>query len=124
MHPIRPISVYGQSKWALEGYLRMLLPESIPLKVLRLANVYGPRQDPYGEAGVVSIFAARMVRGEPVVIYGDGEQTRDFVYVEDIARAHDLALLEPKAFTANISSAVASPSTSFSAYWPKKVALA
>ena len=64
--------------------MRLLLPESIPLKVLRLANVYGPRQDPHGEAGVVSIFGARMARGDRAVIFGDGKQTRDFIYVGDV----------------------------------------
>ena len=54
---------------------------------LALANVYGPRQDPHGEAGVVAIFADRLLRGEPVTIFGDGEQTRDFVYVDDVVDA-------------------------------------
>ena len=103
-HPIRPISPYGLSKWTLELYLRILLPTSIPLKVLRLANVYGPRQDPEGEAGVVSIFGLRMLRGEPITIFGDGEQTRDFVYVGDVARAHELAQEVSEPVTVNISS--------------------
>ncbi|HUZ01984.1 MAG TPA: NAD-dependent epimerase/dehydratase family protein [Thermomicrobiaceae bacterium] len=105
-HPIRPQSAYGLSKWTLEQYLRLLLPASIPLKVLRLANVYGPRQDPFGEAGVVAIFAERMVRGSEVVIFGDGEQTRDFVYVADVADAHTLALAASDSLTVNVSSAV------------------
>lgn len=103
-HPIRPMSAYGLSKWTLEQYLKILLPAEIPLKVLRLANIYGPRQDPYGEAGVISIFAARMIQDEPVYIFGDGEQTRDFVYVGDVARAHDLALKASDRLTVNISS--------------------
>lgn len=104
-HPIRPMSAYGLSKWTLEQYLKILLPPEIPLKVLRLANIYGPRQDPYGEAGVISIFAARMIHDQPVYVFGDGEQTRDFVYVGDVARAHDLALQTTQALTVNISSA-------------------
>ncbi len=104
-HPIRPMSAYGLSKWTLEQYLKILLPAEIPLKVLRLANIYGPRQDPYGEAGVISIFAAKMIQDEPVLIFGDGEQTRDFVYVGDVARAHDLALQASEPLTVNISSA-------------------
>ncbi len=103
-HPIRPMSAYGLSKWTLEQYLKILLPAEIPLKVLRLANIYGPRQDPYGEAGVISIFAARMLQDQPVYVFGDGEQTRDFVYVGDVARAHDLALSAPDSLTVNISS--------------------
>jgi UDP-glucose 4-epimerase len=103
-HPIRPLSPYGLSKWTLECYLKIVLPASIRLKVLRLANIYGPRQDPFGEAGVIAIFGARMLRGEPVMIYGDGEQTRDFVYVGDVARAHQLALGAAEPFTVNVSS--------------------
>ena len=102
-HPIRPESPYGLSKWTLEQYLTMLAPPSLPLKVLRLANIYGPRQDPHGEAGVIAIFAGRMAQNEPVMIFGDGEQTRDFVYVGDVVRAHDLALAHPDSFAVNIS---------------------
>jgi len=103
-HPIRPMSAYGLSKWTLECYLRLLLPPSTLLKVLRLSNIYGPRQDPNGEAGVVAIFGSRMLRGEDVTIFGDGEQTRDFLYVGDVARAHELALRVQRPFTVNLSS--------------------
>ena len=106
-HPIRPVSAYGLSKWTLECYLRMLLPDSLPLKVLRLANVYGPRQDPEGEAGVVAIFGQSILRSDPVTIFGDGEQTRDFVYAEDAARAHELAQRASESVTVNIGSAAA-----------------
>src|SRR5947209_7997912 len=58
---------------------------------LALANVYGPRQDPHGEAGVVAIFAAKMLAGEPPTIFGDGEQTRDYVFVDDVVHAFALA---------------------------------
>jgi UDP-glucose 4-epimerase len=103
-HPIRPISPYGLSKWTLEYYLRLLLPGSIILKVLRLANVYGPRQTPEGESGVISIFGPRMLSNDTVTIYGDGEQTRDFVYVSDVARAQELAQRTVGPLTVNIGS--------------------
>ncbi len=105
-HPIRPISPYGLSKWTLEQYLPILLPESMGVKVLRPANVYGPRQDPHGESGVVAIFASRMVRGEPVTIFGDGGHTRDYVYVSDVVDAHHLALESGESFTVNIGTGV------------------
>lgn len=102
-HPIRPISPYGLSKWTLECYAQLLLPPAIALKILRLSNIYGPRQDPNGEAGVVAIFGAGMLRGDEVTIYGDGKQTRDFLYVGDVARAHELAVRAPGPFTVNVS---------------------
>ena len=105
-HPIRPISPYGLSKWTLEQYLPILLPQSMGVKVLRPANVYGPRQDPHGESGVVAIFAYRMARGEPVVIFGDGEHTRDYVYIADVVDAHELALGSGESLTVNIGSGV------------------
>jgi UDP-glucose 4-epimerase len=83
--PHRPLSPYGVSKKAAIDYLvayREL--HSLEFAALALANVYGPRQDPHGEAGVVAIFAERILKGESVVIFGDGEQTRDFVYVDDV----------------------------------------
>lgn len=101
-HPIRPISGYALSKWTSEYYFRMMLPDSIPLKVLRLANVYGPRQNPHGEAGVVAIFVRRMLDGEPVRIFGDGEQTRDYVYVEDVVAAHDAAMNYRESIVVNV----------------------
>ena len=83
-----PLSPYGVSKKAAIDYLvayREL--HALEFCALALANVYGPRQDPHGEAGVVAIFAERLLRGEPVTIFGDGEQTRDFVYVDDVVDA-------------------------------------
>jgi len=100
---IRPISPYGLSKWTFEQYLRVLAPETITVKVLRLANVFGPRQDPKGEAGVIGIFGLRMLKGQPVTIYGDGEQTRDFIFVTDVARAHEKAQLHNGPVTVNVS---------------------
>ncbi len=92
-HPINPICQYGASKHTVEHYLFMYnVNYGLNYTVLRYPNVYGPRQDPHGEAGVVAIFTGKMLAGEPVVIYGDGEQTRDFVYVGDCAFANYLAV--------------------------------
>ncbi len=92
-HPIMPLSPYGVSKHTVEHYLYFYRQvHGLAYTVLRLANVYGPRQDPFGEAGVVAIFTQRMLDGEQVVIYGSGEQERDFVFVVDCARAALLAL--------------------------------
>lgn len=86
--PHRPLSPYGVSKKAVIDYLvayRKLY--SLEFCALALANVYGPRQDPHGEAGVVAIFARHLVDGTPATVFGDGEQTRDFVYVDDVVDA-------------------------------------
>lgn len=92
-HPINPICPYGASKHTVEHYLYMYQElYDLDYVVLRYPNVYGPRQDPHGEAGVVAIFTGQMLKGEQVVINGDGKQERDFVYVEDCARANLLAL--------------------------------
>ncbi len=92
-HPVNPLDPYGASKHAVEHYLHLYyLNYGIEYISLRYPNVYGPRQDPYGEAGVVAIFTRQMLNGEQPVINGSGEQERDFVYVEDIARANLLAL--------------------------------
>ena len=101
-HPIRPISAYGLSKWTSECYFRIMLPDTIPFKVLRPANIYGPRQDPHGESGVIAIFLKRMLNGEQVMINGDGEHTRDYVYVGDIVEAHEAAMSHGESFVANI----------------------
>ena len=92
-HKLEPVSPYGVSKRAGELYAFFYQAEyQIPFVALRYANVYGPRQDPHGEAGVVAIFSQRMLRNEPVTVNGDGKQTRDYVYVGDIVRANLLAL--------------------------------
>jgi len=92
-HPSRPVSPYGVSKAAGELYLGYYRAEKrLSFAALRYSNVYGPRQDPHGEAGVVAIFTQRLLRGEACTIFGDGENTRDFVYVGDVARANLLAL--------------------------------
>nr|MBC7244936.1 NAD-dependent epimerase/dehydratase family protein [Chloroflexota bacterium] len=93
MHPIHPLDPYGVSKACFEYYLPIYRTNySLSFTALRYGNVYGPRQDPYGEAGVVAIFTGQMLRGEQAVINGSGEQERDFVYVSDVARANVLAL--------------------------------
>jgi len=90
--PINPICQYGASKHTVEHYLFMYhYNYGMKYTVLRYPNVFGPRQDPHGEAGVVAIFTGKMMAGELVVVNGDGEQTRDFVYVGDCARANLLA---------------------------------
>ena len=91
-HPQRPLSPYGVAKKAVGDYLfayREL--HGLEYTALALANVYGPRQDGRGEAGVVAIFAGRLLSGEPCLIFGDGKQTRDFVYVDDVVDAFSRA---------------------------------
>ena len=92
-HPIHPICQYGISKHTVEHYLYLYqVNYGLNYTVLRYPNVYGPRQDPHGEAGVVAIFTGQMLADQQVFINGDGEQQRDFVYVGDCARANLLAL--------------------------------
>jgi UDP-glucose 4-epimerase len=92
-HPVTPISEYGISKGVVEQYLRVTGGHSgVAWTALRYSNVYGPRQDAQGEAGVVAIFAGRMAAGEGCQIFGDGSQTRDFVFVRDCADAAVRAL--------------------------------
>lgn len=96
-HPLRPASPYGVSKIGAERYLEAWAPlAGAGFVTLRLANVYGPRQNPEGEAGVVAIFAHRLLRGERCTVNGDGEQTRDYVYVGDVAEAVARALAAPE----------------------------
>lgn len=91
--PVRPISNYGVSKYAVELYLHSFSVSSgMKFVALRYPNVFGPRQDPNGEAGVVAIFTRQLLTGETPRIFGDGGKTRDYVYVEDIVRANVLAL--------------------------------
>ncbi len=91
-HPPRPVSPYGITKLAVEKYLYYYrLASGLEAVMLRYGNVYGPRQNDLGEAGVVAIFARKMLVGDRPVINGDGRQTRDFVYVGDVARANLLA---------------------------------
>jgi UDP-glucose 4-epimerase len=87
-HPQHPVSPYGVAKKVGGDYLFALHAlHGLAYTSLALANVYGPRQDPHGEAGVVAIFAGRLLAGEPCTVFGDGEQTRDYVYVHDVVDA-------------------------------------
>jgi UDP-glucose 4-epimerase len=92
-HPVNPICPYGASKHTVEHYLYMYDANyGLKYTVLRYPNVFGPRQNPQGEAGVVAIFTGKMLADEPALVNGDGEQTRDFVYVGDCAHANYLAV--------------------------------
>ena len=92
-HPVRPLSPYGITKLVTEKYLSYYKQvHGIDHVILRYANVYGPRQNPHGEAGVVAIFARKMLHGESPVINGDGKQTRDYTFVGDVVRGNLLAL--------------------------------
>ncbi len=96
--PANPISPYGISKWAGERYLQFYAREhGLKTVALRYSNVYGPRQNPHGEAGVVAIFCQRLLAGQPATINGDGKYIRDYVYVEDVARANYAALAGDRA---------------------------
>jgi UDP-glucose 4-epimerase len=87
-HSQHPISPYGVAKKVIDDYLHAFqFLHGLNYAALALANVYGPRQDPHGEAGVVAIFAGRLLKGEGCRIFGDGEQTRDFVFVDDVVDA-------------------------------------
>ena len=100
-HPCAPESPYGTGKLCAEAYgATFQRIRGIEFVALRYANVYGPRQDPHGEAGVVAIFATRLHRGEPCVINGEGTQTRDYVYVGDVVAANlqALAVTSPAVF--------------------------
>jgi UDP-glucose 4-epimerase len=92
-HPQKPTSPYGLSKLSVEGYLRFY-KEQYGLKsiIFRYGNVFGPRQNPNGEAGVVAIFFNRLLKGKTPIINGDGQQTRDYIFIRDIVHANLLAL--------------------------------
>jgi UDP-glucose 4-epimerase len=91
-----PQSPYGTAKLSVEYYMGYYARvHGLETVALRYANVYGPRQDPHGEAGVVAIFCHRLLDGTPLTIFGDGKQTRDYVYVGDVARANLLAATRP-----------------------------
>ena len=103
----RPISPYGISKAIALDYLSFFQrARGLDFTALALANIYGPRQDPYGEAGVIAIFAARMLAGETPTIFGDGEQTRDFVFVDDTVHAFSLAAERGSGAVLNIGTGV------------------
>ena len=106
-HPTRPLSPYAIAKLSTEKYLSFYHnTHKLSYTSLRYSNVYGPRQDPHGEAGVVAIFAEKMLQGAQPTINGDGNQTRDFVYVRDVARANLLALTHDFIGEINIATGV------------------
>jgi UDP-glucose 4-epimerase len=103
----RPVSPYGVAKKTVGDYLHYYREvRGLEYSALALANVYGPRQDPHGEAGVVSIFAGKLLAHERPVIYGDGEQTRDFVYVDDVVDAFVRATEKAGGLLMNIGTGV------------------
>jgi len=106
-HPRRPVSPYGVAKKAVGDYLHYYREiRALDYSVLALANVYGPRQDPHGEAGVVAIFASKLLDRQVPTIYGDGSQTRDFVYVDDVVEAFARARDAGSGMLANIGTGV------------------
>jgi UDP-glucose 4-epimerase len=99
-HPVAPEAPYGQSKFAAEGYCELFRRlHGVSAVSLRYGNVYGPRQDPLGEAGVIAIFCGRLLAGERPIVFGDGLQTRDYVHVDDVVAAN-LAAVESDAIGA------------------------
>jgi UDP-glucose 4-epimerase len=103
IHPVKALSPYGVSKHTVEHYLYQYQNVyGLPFIALRYANVYGPRQNTHGEGGVVAIFAGQMLGGETPTIYGMGDKSRDYVYVEDIVRANLLAAESPETGIFNI----------------------
>jgi len=106
-HATRPLSPYGITKLTTEKYLYYYrVVHGLESTVLRYANIYGPRQNPHGEAGVVAIFASKMVAGGQPVINGDGLQTRDYTYVGDVVRANMLALQDDRSSTYNVGTGI------------------
>ena len=104
-HPVNPLDPYGASKHHVEHYLVLYQANfGIDFTALRYPNVYGPRQDPFGEAGVVAIFSRQMLHGDNTVINGNGEQERDFVFVSDVVAANLQALVHGAGGTYNIGS--------------------
>jgi UDP-glucose 4-epimerase len=106
-HPLQPASPYGVSKITAERYLECWAGMTGGRALtLRLANVYGPRQDPTGEAGVIAIFTSRLLAGEPCIVNGDGEQTRDYVFVGDLVEAAARAAERDKSGVWNLGTGV------------------
>ncbi len=106
-HPQQPLSPYGVAKKVVTDYLHVYRElHALEFTSLAMANIYGPRQDPHGEAGVVSIFAGLLLEGKPCTIYGDGTQTRDFVYVDDAVDAFVRAADRGSGLLCNIGTGV------------------
>lgn len=106
-HPVRPVSPYGAAKMSVELYLHYYRAQyGLDFTSLRYANVYGPRQDPHGEAGVVAIFCTRLLQNQRAIVNGDGEQTRDYVFVGDVVRANLAALTRGSGLAVNIGTGI------------------
>ena len=106
-HPINPVSQYGVSKHTVEHYLHLYaLQGELNYVALRYPNVYGSRQNPFGEAGVIAIFAGQMLGGEQPTIFGPGDKTRDYTHVSDIVEANILAIERGRNLICNIGTGV------------------
>lgn len=106
-HPTCPLSPYGISKLSVEKYIFFYsIQYGLNYNILRYSNVYGPRQNPFGEAGVVAIFTSRLLKNDQPTINGSGEQTRDYVFVEDVVTANILALGNPDNSIYNIGTGI------------------
>ncbi len=106
-HPTNPVSPYGITKLTIEKYLFFYKNEyGLNYTILRYANVYGPRQNPFGEAGVVAIFANKFLKNENPIINGDGKQTRDYVFVEDVVKANVITLNSQSADIYNVGTGI------------------
>jgi UDP-glucose 4-epimerase len=106
-HPIAPLSPYGISKFTVEKYLFFYhIQYKLNYTILRYANIYGPRQNPFGEAGVVAIFSTKLLRGDQPVINGSGLQTRDYVFVGDVVKANVTTLIDEASDIYNIGTGI------------------
>lgn len=106
-HPIQPLSPYGIAKMSVEKYLFYYYQvHGLSYIALRLANIYGPRQNPHGEAGVVAIFTQRLLNNQPAFVNGEGLQTRDYVFVSDVVEAANKALHHTKSGSYNVATGI------------------
>src|SRR2546426_12138360 len=106
-HPVAPEAPYGQSKFAAEGYCELFgRLHGLSTISLRYGNVYGPRQDPLGEAGVIAIFCGRLIAGERPIVFGDGLQTRDYIHVDDVVTANLAAVDSDASGPVNIGTGI------------------
>jgi UDP-glucose 4-epimerase len=106
-HPTAPLSPYGISKLAVEKYMFFYHAQyKLNYSILRYANIYGPRQNPHGEAGVVAIFSSKLIKEEQALINGDGKQTRDYTFVNDVVKANLLTLADKKSEIYNVGTGI------------------